>query len=118
MTLEEQVYAQAQLLAQDLEDEDQALLELLCSAAVSGLRGKLRANLEPEDCLADFVAAASLYALAAISESGSSYRVEQFTAGDLTVRQRGSNAAACCLRYQADLMMHPYIRDTVAFMGV
>jgi len=43
---------------------------------------------------------------------------EQITAGDLTLRRSGSDAAACCLRYQAELMMLPYMKDRFAFVGV
>jgi hypothetical protein len=43
---------------------------------------------------------------------------EQICAGDLTVRKSSFDAAACCLRYQAELMMIPYVKDRFAFMGV
>jgi hypothetical protein len=38
--------------------------------------------------------------------------------GDLTVRHSSRNAAACCLRYQAELMMVPYTVDRFRFTGV
>ncbi len=118
MTLTDQIYAQAALLVRDLEDADQALLELLCQSAAAYLKAKLRPGLEPEDLKADFVAAASLYAVAALSEAGEQGQFDQFTAGDLTLRRSSGNAAACCLRYQAELMMLPYTQDAFAFMGV
>ena len=67
MTLTEQVYAQAVLLAGDLENREDQLLRVLCAGAVSSLTARLREGIRPEDCRADFVASASLFALAALS---------------------------------------------------
>jgi hypothetical protein len=44
--------------------------------------------------------------------------MDQVKLGDLTMRRESPDAAACCLRYQADMMMQPYVKDTFAFMGV
>ena len=118
MTLTEQIYAQARVLIRDLEDGDRPLLELLCRSAEVSLRAKLRSGVTPEDCKADFVAAASLYALAAMSEVDETAQMEQITAGDLTMRRSSCDAAACCLRYQAELMMLPYVADRFSFVGV
>ena len=73
-----------------------------------------------EDCKADFVAAASLYALAALNEAGSGTAVEEFRAGDLTVRQGGGHrdAASRCLQRQAEMMILPYLKDRFSFLGV
>lgn len=116
MTLEDQIYAQALVMAGELTQQQEELLRVLCRAARATLAGRLRENLTAEDCRADFVAAGSLYALAALSESDDG--PEQFTAGDLTVRRGSRNAAAGCLRRQAELMMMPYVRDGFAFLGV
>ena len=116
MTLEEQIYAQCLVMAGELSPEQDKLLTVLCRAARATLAGRLRENVKPEDCQADFVAAGSLYALAALSESDGS--PEQFSAGDLTVRRGDPNAAARCLRRQAELLMMPYVRDCFAFLGV
>lgn len=118
MTLAEQIYAQALVLIRDMEDGDRPLLSVLCRSAEGYLRGKLRDGISPEDCKADFIAAASLYAVAAMAEAGEGAKTEQVTAGDLTVRRASGNAAACCLRYQAELMMQPYLKDCFLFMGV
>ena len=118
MTLTEQIHARALVLIRDLEDKDRPLLELLCRSAEVSLRAKLRNGVTPEDCKADFIAAASLYALAAMSEVDNGMQPEQLTAGDLTLRRSSTDAAACCLRYQAELMMLPYVKDRFAFMGV
>ena len=67
---------------------------------------------------ADFIAAASLYALAALSDTEGMDGVEQMTAGDVTLRRSGNDAAANCLRYQAELMIGPYLKDRFCFRGV
>lgn len=118
MILTDQVYAQAILLARSLTDGQSRILRLLCQAAVNSLTGKLRDGLTPEDCKADFVASASLYALASLSEVDDESRVESFTAGDLTLHREGADAASRCLRYQAELLISPYIKDRFAFLGV
>ena len=118
MTLTEQTFTQAMLLAGPLEPKQEALLKLLCAAVTASLNTRLRSGVTPEDCKADFVAAASLYALAAMTEMDKDLQVEQFTAGDLTLRRKGTDAAVCCLRYQAELLMLPYVNDRFAFQGV
>ena len=67
MTLTEQIYAQALLLAGELEQRQTELLKVLCQGANNALAGRLRDGLTPEDCKADFIAAASLFALSALS---------------------------------------------------
>ena len=75
-------------------------------------------RIDPQDCKADFVAAASLYALAALSEGDPTGSMESFTAGDVTVRKGKASAASECLRRQADLMISPYCVDKFTFRGV
>lgn len=116
MSLTEQIYAQALLMAGKLTLEQDALLKLLCRVAERELAGRLRSGVTAEDCRADFVCAGSLLALAALSESDGS--PERFTAGELTVQSPSGSAAARCLRGQAELMMVPYVRDGFAFLGV
>ena len=118
MSLTQQIFAQAVMLAGAIEPKQEALLRLLCGSAAAYMGSRLREGIRPEDCKADFVAAASLYALAALSESGENADLESFTAGDVTVRRNNSNAAARCLRHQADLMISPYSADRFAFRGV
>lgn len=118
MILEERIFAQALTLAGDLDARETALLRVLCRGAERSLTAQLRRGLTAEDCLADFVSAAGLMALAALSETGEGDVVEQFTAGDVTVRKRSASAAANCLRYQARVMMTPYLRDNFLFQGV
>ena len=118
MTLQERVFAQAMTLAGTLEDRKLVLLEMLCRSAVSALAAQLREGVTPEDCLAEFSGAASLMAVAALSEAGEETVSESFTAGDVSVRKERNRAAANCLRHQARVMMMPYIRDPFAFLGV
>jgi len=118
MTLTQQICAQARVLVRDMGSENQALLEVLCRAAEVSLSAKLRSGITPEDCKADFIAAASLYAVAAMSEVDDMAQLEQFSVSDLTVRRKGSDAASSCLRYQAELMMLPYVCDRFSFQGV
>ena len=110
MTLTEQVFAQAALLAGDLDERQTNLLKLLCGASVSSLTARLREGLTPEDCKADFIAAASLLALAQMNGVDDA-QVEEFKAGDLTVKQgsKRRDAASQCLQRQAELMIAPYL---------
>ncbi len=118
MTLKEQVFAQAALLAGQLEGSRLEMLDVLCTASVASLTARLRPGLTPEDCKADFVAAASLYALAALNEVGDTDRLEEISAGDLTLRKSSADAAANCLRNQAEIMIVPYLKDRFSFRGV
>ncbi len=118
MSLTEQIYAQALVLAQDLADSDRPMLEMLCRSAEVQLTQKLREGITLEDCKADFVASASLYALAALTDMENASRPEQFTAGDITLRRTSNNVGANCLRYQAEMIMQPYVKDRFSFVGV
>ena len=120
MTLKEQVFAQAALLAGQLEGSRLEMLDVLCTASVASLTARLRPGLTPEDCKADFIAAASLFALASINGMDDVAQVEQFKAGDLTMNMaKGSrDAASNCLRNQAELMIAPYLKDRFSFRGV
>lgn len=118
MNLTEQIFAQAVLLCGSVDSRQEALLRLLCGCAASTLQARLRSGITPQDCKADFIAAASLYALAALSEVDDAVQPESFTAGDVTVRRGSSNAASRCLRSQAELMITPYLKDGFSFRGV
>lgn len=118
MMLTEQIYAQALLLAGDVGDDKKEMLRTFCNAAEVSLKARIREPLTPEDCKADFIAAASLYAVAALSQTDDAAQMEQISMGDLTLRRGGCDAASSCLRYQAELMMLPYLKDRFAFLGV
>ena len=119
MTLREQVYAQAALLAGQMESERADMLSVLCTASTVSLAARLKDGLRPEDCKADFIAAASLFALAALNGVKDGTSLEQISAGDLTIRMSGnSDAASNVLRNQAELMIAPYLKDCFTFVGV
>ena len=118
MLLTELVFAQAVLLAGQLNEQQNQLLQVLCNAACSSLTARMRDGFTPEDCKAEFVAAASLYALAALNEAGQTDRLEEFRAGDLTIRKNPSDAPSRCLYRQAELMMMPFLKDNFVFQGV
>lgn len=118
MTLTEQIFAHALVLAGELEPRQEALLKLLCRSAENALSMRLRQGLSPEDCKADFISAAGLYALSAMSGSDEMNRLEQITAGDITLKRAGGDVASNCLRYQAELMIAPYLASGFTFRGV
>ena len=120
MTVSQQVYAQALLLAGQLDDRQSQLLQVLCTAAASSLESRLRDGITPEDCKADFIAAASLYALASLGDVEDTVQVEEFKAGDLSVRQSSErrDAASNCLQRQAEMIILPYLKDRFSFVGV
>ncbi|MBR5125357.1 MAG: hypothetical protein IKU68_01350 [Oscillospiraceae bacterium] len=115
MMLAHQVYAQAVMLAGQLEDGQAEMLRVLCEISVTSLTARLRDGITPEDCKAEFIAAASLYALAALNEAGA---VEEFRAGDLTVKRGGADAASRCLHRQAEVIIGPMLKDRFSFRGV
>lgn len=118
MTLKDQVLAQALLLAGELDTRQTELLGALCTAATASLAARLRDGLSPQDCKADFVAAASLFALAALGSVDDAAQLEQFRIGDVTVYRGSRDAASNCLRNQAELMIAPYLKDRFSFRGV
>ena len=120
MKLTDQVLAQALLLAGQLDDRQSQLLQVLCTAAASSLESRLRDGITPEDCKADFIAAASLYALASLGDVADTVQVEEFKAGDLSVRQSNErrDAASNCLQRQAEMIILPYLKDRFSFVGV
>ena len=120
MSLRDQVLAQALLLAGELTERQQVVLGALCTAATASLNARLRDGLTAEDCKADFIAAASLLALAAMAGISEDVPVEQISVGDFSVRKgsKSHDAASNCLRAQAELMITPYLKDRFSFMGV
>ena len=118
MTLAQQVCAQARLMAQELAEENQALLEAVCAASASELKGQLRDNVGAEDCLTDFVTAAAMMALATMTDVGSMAQLEHIRAGDLTLRRNSGDTMAQSLRQQAYALMRPYIKAGFSFVGV
>ncbi len=118
MSLKEQVFAQACLLAGILNDRETELLKLLCQSAVAALTSRLRTGLTPEDCRADFVAAASLFSLASLSTVSEEAALGEIKMGDVTLKQKDADAASRCLYNQAELIIAPYLGDRFHFTGV
>ena len=120
MSLLEQIQAHAQLMAGAVSPQQTQMLKTLCQAAASYLESRLRDGLTPEDCKADFVAAASLLALAGLTSYRAEDYSEQITVADFTMKTTSGykDAAANCLKMQAELMIAPYLKDRFAFMGV
>lgn len=118
MTLTEQIYAQACLLAGTLESREQELLLLLCQGTVSSLTARLRPGLTPEDCRADFVAAASLFALAAMSQVSRDAAFGEVKLGDVTLKRQDADTASRCLHNQGSMIIAPYLADRFSFRGV
>ena len=118
MSLTDQIVAQACLMAGRLDDRDAELLRLLCQAAASSLATRLRPGLTPEDCRADFVAAASLFALAFMSQVAGDTILEEVKVGDVTLKRKDADTASRCLHSQATLIIAPYLQDRFSFQGV
>ncbi len=117
----EEVFFRAEQLARDLGEGQRELLQLLCSVAVTALEARLKTGVRVEDCEEAFLTAASLYALADLSAVLETMQVEEFRAGDLTVKQgSGGNPEAVCrvLQKQAEMLMAPYLKDRFCFAGV
>ena len=113
-----QVYARAAVLAGQLDGRQQALLKVLCKVAAASLAGRLRQGLTPEDCGEDFLAAASLHALAALESVREEAPVEEIKAGDLTVKTASREAASRRLQQEAEALLRPYLEDSFSFAGV
>ena len=120
MSLIEQIQAQAMLLAGDLTEQQTQVLKALCYGAASTLEKRLRDGLTADDCKADFIAAASLLALAAMNSVTGEETAEQISVGDFSVRtsKNKGDAASNCLKAQAELMIAPYLKDRFTFLGV
>nr|WP_326126352.1 hypothetical protein [uncultured Oscillibacter sp.] len=103
-------------------EAEQPLLEPLCRAARRRWEARLRPGLTPEDCGAAFVCAAAFTAAADLAAGRGGGGVSAFTAGDISVKGRGtaeSAALARGLRETAEGLMAPYAKeDGFCFRGV
>lgn len=103
-------------------DAEKPLLTALCAAAEAELTRRLREGLSPEDCGDVFPCAAALLAAAGLLPCRSGGDVEQFSAGDVSLRTGGGGQvceAAAAMRRQAASMMAGYCcDDAFAFQGV
>ena len=103
-------------------EEEAGLLEALCTAAEAETAGRLREDVRQEDCGSAFLCAAALLAAAGLLPCRESAGVEQFSAGDVSLRLGGSEElcqVSAALRRQAAAVMAPYWQDDgFAFLGV
>jgi hypothetical protein len=121
-------------LEQDIRKEALAILtmekesEVFCKTILDSitvfkdrsLELRLKEGLRLQDCEGDLVAAASLYAVAALLDARETSGVEEFKAGDLSVKTGGTGQerAGKALYRQAELLAKPYLADSFAFVGV
>lgn len=98
------------------------MLEALCAAAEAEVAGRLREGWTPEACMEPYCCAAALLAAAGLLPCREDGDVEQFTAGEVSLRTAGGSGVcglAATLRRQAAGIMAPYWDDdSFAFMGV
>ena len=101
-------------------DQERPLLDSLCSCAEAQIAGRLSDGVTPEDCADAFTCAAALSAAAGLLSCRGAGNIEQFTAGEVSMRfSAPSGGAASSLQQQADALMAPYWRDdSFAFLGV
>ncbi len=113
-------YDLALLMTGSLSTTEQAQLALFCEAAYATYVRKLKPEQDPVDCEDALVNATAMLALASLADAGDLKGLEQFTAGEISIKlQSGSKSAASdCLRTQAQLLMSPYLQYPMSFMGV
>lgn len=100
-------------------ETEQPLLEALCTAAIDEVTQKLRPGLTASDCGAAFLCAAAMTAAAGLTACRYSGDVEQFSAGDVSLRTGDCCKAAASMRQYAAKIMEPYWADgAFAFAGV
>ena len=114
--MQDRIFARAVELAGDPDRREQDLLRVLCEAFAASLEARLREGMTAEDIPEPFVTAVSLYALAAMPGLGED--PEEFRAGDLTVKQGNRDQRQKELRWQAEQLMGPYLKDNFLFAGV
>ncbi len=116
MTAPEQIFAQALMLAGELEEREAELLKVFSRSAWNTLAGRLKEDVPAEHCREELISAGSLYALAALYEAD--FGPRRFVAGELTVEKGDGASIARALRNQADGMLAPFAREGFAFLGV
>ena len=103
----DQILNQAELLAGQMDER----LRLLCTVAEKSLSRQLREETAPEDIREEFVAAASLCAFSRWSRGQD---VQEFRAGDLTVKKEQT----ANLEAEALSLLRPYLKSGFTFVGV
>ncbi len=120
MSLNKLVLNQAQALTGELEGKQLALLTALCNACVSALMARLKDGIYTEDCEEAFVMATALQAAASFETAAVESGIQEFKAGDLSIKQGSSSTASGPkkLLEQAEALMKPYVKDSFCFTGV
>lgn len=91
-------------------EAERPLLEMLCDAAETFWKGRLRDGVTVENCLESFCCAAAFTAAAELA-AGQGGGVSSFTVGAVSVKGCGgmeSAARAAALRETAERLMEPY----------
>ena len=103
-------------------EAERPLLAALCTAAIDEVTRRLRPGLTAADCGDAFLCAAAMLAAAGLMSCRSSGDVEQFSAGDVSLRIGGNGdsckAAASMRRHAAEMMESYWEDDSFAFAGV
>ena len=119
--MQEAAFNKAVLLVGALAEGREELLRFFCANFLSSLILRLREGLT-EEAYGDAIAsAAALLAGAALLRMAQEETLEEFKAGDLTVKQSGgmdTDAAARSLEDQARLLAGPFLEDSFCFSGV
>ncbi|MDE7260465.1 MAG: hypothetical protein K2N78_00125 [Oscillospiraceae bacterium] len=102
-------------------EAERPLLAALCTAAIDEVTRKLRPGLTAADCGDAFLCAAAMTAAAGLMSCRSSGDVEQFSAGDVSLRS-GSGGDSCkaasMLRHAAEMMESYWADGSFAFTEV
>ncbi|MFI3312431.1 MAG: hypothetical protein R3Y62_00950 [Eubacteriales bacterium] len=112
--MEQDIYALAVSFVQ--EPIDGPRMEIYCKTAMEQLRHRLRAGISPEDCRNTFVPAAAWTAVAYYGQSLDNDGIASFTAGNFSITKDGVYFVQ--LRHQAELLMAPYSKGEMGFVGV
>ena len=92
-------------------DQERPLLESLCACAETQIARRLSSGITPADCADAFTCAAALTAAGGLLACRGGGDVEQFTAGEVSLRLSESGGGAAALQRQAQALMAPYCRD-------
>lgn len=118
MTLHEEIYAQALVLAGAVNETQSQLLRIFCISEATHLVARLQPGMSMDQCKIELISAAALYALAALSEVDEKANLQRIQVGDVTLISGGRTAAIRCLRQQADILMAPYCVGRFLVQGV
>ena len=119
--MQEAAFNKAVLLTGTLEEAQEEKLRFFCGSFLCALTARLREGLTEEQYGDALTSAAALLAAAAVLRMEDGTHLQEFKAGDLTVKQGGGmdqEAAARGLEQQARMLMAPFLADGFCFSGV